>query len=256
MRSIAPVFAIVLTLRLAPEPAWHLAREPGAGCWPPQCTDSEVPLATPVIPHRDGLLMIGDGAAPNHGYESPDGNTWRAFMHDAHWGKRYKAADASYAGAIWRVGGWVEVNGRRTLMNDVWRSENGRHWQRVLDRAPWSPRSGAYLLGFRDTLWLVGGEPLDRRVWLTIDGRPWAARETTGLPLANPQGVLAYRNALWIIGHGMWDNATNDVWTSVNGAIWTRVTAGAEWPARTGGGFAVLNDRMWVVAGIGHRDAW
>jgi hypothetical protein len=146
--------------------------------------------------------MIGDGAAPNHGYESRDGKSWRGFTHDARWGKRYKAADASYAGALWRVGGWVEENGQRTLMNDVWRSEDGRRWHRVLTRAPWTPRGGAHLLGFRDTLWLVGGEPVDQRIWLTTDGRHWTPRLTTALPHASPQGVLVYRDALWIIGHG------------------------------------------------------
>jgi hypothetical protein len=106
-------------------PAWHLARESGAGCWPPRCADDQLPLATPVISHAGKLYMIGDGAAPHHGYGSRDGKTWRAFQHNAVWGQRYKAADASFAGALWRVGGWVEENGQRIAMNDVWRSEDG-----------------------------------------------------------------------------------------------------------------------------------
>jgi hypothetical protein len=46
------------------------------------------------------------------------------------------------------------------------------------------------------------------------------------------------------------------VWTSSDGATWTRITAGADWPARTGAGFAVLEDRLWVVGGSGRRDVW
>lgn len=257
MRAVL-IFAALgaLTLVVEAEPTWHVAREPGAGCWPPRCEDGQVPLATPVVSHAGRLFMIGDGAAPNRGYESRDGKSWRGFTHDATWGKRYKAADASYAGALWRVGGWVEEVGKRTPMNDVWRSEDGRRWERVLTRAPWSPRFGARLVAWRDSLWLVGGKPDDQRIWVTTDGRRWSARSADSLPHANPQGVLVYRNALWIIGHGVWDSATNDVWTSSDGERWTRVTAAAEWPARTDAGFAVLSDRMWVVAGSGNRDAW
>src|SRR5688500_3546605 len=198
MRFATRVSALggILALGFAMEPTWHLARESGAGCWPPRCQDGQVPLATPIVPHGGRLLMIGDGAAPNHGYESRDGQTWRGFTHDAAWGKRYKAADASYAGALWRVGGWMEEDGQRRVMNDVWRSQNGRRWQRVLASAPWPPRSSAHLLVFRDTLWLVGGEPTDQRVWLTADGQHWIARRADSQPSGNPQGVLVYHDAL------------------------------------------------------------
>jgi hypothetical protein len=200
--------------------------------------------------------MLGDGAAPNRGYESIDGKTWSAFTHDATWGARYKATDISYRGALWRIAGWVEENGRRTPKNDVWRSEDGRRWERVAASAPWPARAGAHLVVFRDTLWLIGGEPADQRLWLTTDGRQWIPRAASSLPLANPQGVLVFRDALWILGHGAWASATNDVWTSTDGARWSRVNAAPEWPARTGAGFTVLGDRMWVIAGSGFRDAW
>ena len=245
-----------LALGVAVEPTWDLVRAPGTGCWPPQCGPDQLPLATPVIPHANGLVMLGDGAASNLGYESRDGRAWRAFTHDASWGKRYKAADASFAGALWRVGGWIEENGQQTAMNDVWRSADGRHWQRVLARAPWSARSEAHLVVFRDTLWLLGGEPIDPRIWLTTDGRHWIPRPTASLPRENPQGVLVHRGALWILGHGRWETARNDVWTSRDGSDWTRVTANARWAARTDPGFAVLDDRLWVVAGCGFRDTW
>jgi hypothetical protein len=47
------------------------------------------------------------------------------------------------------------------------------------------------------------------------------------LPRANPQGVVAFQNTLWIIGHGAWARVTNDVWTSADGGSWSRVTANA-----------------------------
>jgi hypothetical protein len=200
--------------------------------------------------------MIGDGAAPKLVYESDDGLNWRSVEHDARWGARYKAADASFAGFLWRVGGFVQEDGSRRLMNDVWRSTDGRRWERILVRSPWPARYSAHLVTYRDTLWLIGGEPNDGRMWLTVDGRTWSARTASALPRANPQGVLVYRDALWIVGHGEWGRATNDVWTSLDGTNWTQVTSNAAWPVRTGGGFAVLDNRLWVVAGIFRRDVW
>jgi len=240
----------------AAAPAWYVARNPGQGCWPPQCQDGQVPLATPVVSHAGRLFMIGDGAAPTRVYESTDGRNWRGFEHNARWGTRYKAADASFAGALWRVGGFVQNGATRVLMNDVWRSVDGRRWQRILERAPWPTRSDAHLVAFRDTLWLIGGKPNDGRIWGTADGRTWWPRIAASLSSANPQGVLVYRDALWILGHGEWQSAISDVWTSSDGATWRRITAGAAWPARTGAGFAVLDDRLWVVAGANHRGAW
>jgi hypothetical protein len=250
------IAAVVVLSAVVAAPAWHVAREPGSGCWPPNCQAGQLPLATPVVSHGGQLLMIGDGAAPTRGYESTDGRTWRGFAHDASWGARYRSADASFAGAVWRVGGFVQTGATRVLMNDVWRSLDGRRWERLLERAPWPARSDAHLIAFRDTLWLIGGEPNDGRIWGTTDGRTWWARATASLPAANPQGVLVFRNALWILGHGAWESATNDVWTSSDVATWTRITASAPWAARTAAGFAVLGDQLWVVAGANRRDAW
>jgi hypothetical protein len=117
-RTMARLTAIIVVLgllgtRAVPMPSWHLVRAPGAGCWPPRCDGTQVPLATPVIAHGGRLIMIGDGAAPGTGYESVDGKQWRAFDHDAAWGARYQSSDASFRGAIWRVGGFVQQGADR-----------------------------------------------------------------------------------------------------------------------------------------------
>jgi hypothetical protein len=68
--------------------------------------------------------------------------------------------------------------------------------------------------------------------------------------------VLVFRDAIWILGHGSWDFTSRDIWRSRDGENWRRLTEAAPWSKRTGAGFAVLGDRMWVVAGAGHRDSW
>jgi hypothetical protein len=255
LTTIIVVLGVLGTIAMR-APSWHLARAPGGGCWPPRCDEAQVPLATPVIAHGTRLIMIGDGAAPTTGYESLDGTQWQAFEHDAAWGARYQASDASFRGAIWRVGGFVQQGADRPLANDVWRSEDGRRWTRVLEHAPWPPRARAHLVVFRDSLWLIGGEPHDDRIWSTIDGTTWTSRNASMLPRANPQGVLVFRDSLWILAHGEWDAAKNDVWSSADGRNWNRVSDATPWTRRTGAGFGVVDGRMWVVAGVGQRDAW
>jgi hypothetical protein len=68
--------------------------------------------------------------------------------------------------------------------------------------------------------------------------------------------VVAFDGALWILGHGRWEGATNDVWTSSDGAHWRRVLPAAPWMARTDPGVAVTGSRIWVIAGAGRRDVW
>jgi hypothetical protein len=208
-----------------------------------------------VIAHDGRLFMIGDGAAPRGGYESTNGVDWRAFDHDAGWDARYRASDASFNGYLWRVGGFVQRGDTRVLMNDVWRSRDGRRWSRVLDQAPWPARANAHLVAFRDSLWLLGGEPLDAQLWVTVDGVTWKARPAPPLGLGNPQGVLVLRDSLWLLGRGEWATATSTIWNS-DGRHWRVVADSAPWGPRTGGGFGVLDGRMFVVAGVGKRDAW
>jgi len=236
--------------------AWHVVRPPGGGCLPPACREGEWPMATPVLVHGDRFIMIGDGADPQRIYESSDGARWITRRTNAAWGTRYQSADASFAGVLWRAGGFEVRGDRPRYFNDVWRSRDATNWQRVTTAAPWAPKAGARLVPFRDSLWLVGGEPNDGSVWSTRDGVRWVAHRETGLPAASPQAVVAFDGALWILGHGRWEGATNDVWTSSDGAHWRRVLAAAPWVARTYPGVGVTGGRLWVIAGAGHRDVW
>jgi hypothetical protein len=247
--------AAAVVLGLAGE-AWHVVRAPGGGCLPPACRDGQWPLATPVVVHGDRLVMIGDGADPRRIYESSDGAHWQAKSTDAAWGMRFKAADASFAGSLWRAGGFEPRGEERTYFNDVWRSRDGIGWSRLTADAPWSPRAGAHLVSFRDSLWLVGGEPNDGSVWSTRDGVRWVSHRETGLPAAAPQAVVSFNGALWILGHGRWEAATSDIWTSPDGTHWRRVLSRSSWEPRTDPGVGVATGRMWVIAGAGRNDVW
>lgn len=95
-------------------------------------------------------------------------------------------------------------------------------WIRVTNKAEFAPRDGAGALVFKDRMWLLGG---------------W-----------NPSDPLNFPR-----------KCSNDVWSSANGAEWSRVrpnTYGtdrfdpnAEWEGRHTAGYAVLNGKMWIIGG-------
>ena len=160
MRFRASVIASAALVFLFSAEAWHVVRPPGGGCLPPACRDGQWPMATPVLVHGDRFVMIGDGADPQRIYESSAGARWRAMPTNAAWGTRYKSADASFAGALWRAGGFEPRGEQRVYFNDVWRSSDGTRWQRVIAAAPWSPRASAHLSAADST----------RRQWAPSDG--------------------------------------------------------------------------------------
>jgi hypothetical protein len=64
-------------------------------------------------------------------------------------------------------------------------------------------------------------------------------------------GPLTFKGKMWLLGG--WNPATypetcSEVWSSPDGLNWTFVTV-APWERRHDAGYAVLNDRMWIVGG-------
>ena len=78
-----------------------------------------------------------------------------------------------FAGKIWMLGGFDGKN----HFNDVWSSADAVKWQRVTDKAPWTPRSNPSVFVFKDRMWLCAGGiidgPISSEVWSTADGSSW-----------------------------------------------------------------------------------
>jgi hypothetical protein len=116
---------------------------------------------------------------------------------------------------------WLLAPDEVTWRNTIWSSSDGVNWQ-YEGITPWEYRGFAAAEVFRGRIWVMGG--------LTGDQDP-------------------YGNS-WIL---------NDVWSSPDGVNWTRETAAASWPARSGHASAVFNGRLWIFGGTGGgggRDIW
>ena len=98
-------------------------------------------------------------------------------------------------------------------------------WIEVNAAAPFAPRDGAGALVFADKIWLLGG---------------WRPADKTYFPRI----------------------CNNEVWSSADGIDWTLVKENtfaegydpaADWEGRHTAGYAVFNERMWIVGGDGNQ---
>ena len=133
-------------------------------------------------------------------------------------------------------------------------------WVEVTNQAGWQPRDSQGEIVFDNRMWILGGwfdsyhAPL-RDVWSSADGRNWrqvtnsAPWKHSDLPM-----TVAFGGRMWLMGG--WNNgrlpghsASNEVWSSSDGANWTQVTSHAGWTPRLAAGAVVFKDKMWILGG-------
>jgi len=127
-------------------------------------------------------------------------------------------------------------------------------------RAAWQPRDSQAEYVFRDQLWIMGGwfqshEAPPRDVWSSADGRAWKLVQKSAPWLHSDLPMnLTFTDRMWIMGG--WFNgrlpghsASNQVWSSTDGADWKQVTAAAGWTPRIAAGLVEFRGRMWLLGG-------
>jgi hypothetical protein len=97
------------------------------------------------------------------------------------------------------------------------------HWTQITDEAAFAPRDGAGALSFQKQMWLLGGwNPSDKKFFPHV--------------------------------------CNSEVWSTPDGKTWALQTH-ADWEGRHTAGYAVHDDKMWIVGGDpiqGHyqNDVW
>jgi hypothetical protein len=164
---------------------------------------------------------------------------------------------------MWLMGGWF--NGRlpgHNASSEVWSSADGAKWERVVEKAGWSPRLAAGAVVFRGRMWILGGtedyyfgdeHSLKNDVWSSADGKDWK-QETARAPWS-PRTYVAsvvHDNKIWVMGGGNYVpkyHALNDIWCSSDGVHWEQVTEHAPWHARIWFSAVAYRERMWMLGG-------
>jgi len=157
-------------------------------------------------------------------------------------------AAASFAGHIWIIGGYDG----RTESDDVWRSADGVHWERVVDAAPFGARMGSKAVVFKGRLFLVGGGELDgasrNDVWSSADGVSWR-RETDAIAEEAPVGFspVDFEGNLWLVGANRSGAFASEMLVSADGRQFEPVSA--PWTPRGGVAVWTAGDGLYITGG-------
>lgn len=247
-------------------------------------SDWEARHTAGYVVHQDKMWIVGGDSNLLHYqadvWNSTDGKKWTRVTDAVPWGPRILHYTVTHAGMIWVIGG-QQVTPRvkrdvnewpgqvaEVTYNDVWNSEDGVHWTRVTEHAPWAPRGQIGGSAVKDgRIWLLGGgtyyTDYHTDVWSSADGVDWTCH-TKNAPWPGRQyhDVAVYDNRLWILegavreGKDWWGANTNHVWYSDDGATWTEIP-NAPWQERHASSVFVHKGALWMVAGnhMG-RDVW
>lgn len=154
---------------------------------------------------------------------SKDGVIWTR-VEEIPFGRRASYAVEVFNDALWLFGGGrfepssppEQQYPERTAMNDVWRSEDGSHWEKMAD-APWEPRMWPSTVVYEDRLYVVGGFSNAKAqnlnsAWYTDDGRVW--EELTASGTFSPRhwvSLFPTRSGMLLAAGNAWP-LMNDVW--------------------------------------------
>jgi len=175
-----------------------------------------------AVVFKDRIWQLGSGADV---WSTADGVNWTCSTEKAPFGKRMGSAVAAYDGKLWLMAGNtpgandpVEKGYKDvTTHNDVWCSEDGARWTRVVEHAPWPPRQWCVAAVYAGRLWLIGGYHNAGAnnlgdVWTTTDGRDWRPFESpTRFAPRHEVTPYVFNGSLWVVAGNTWP-VVNDVW--------------------------------------------
>ncbi len=184
---------------------------------------------TPFGVRGYGEVLVHDGKIWQIGgsdiWTTTDGVNWTQVAADLPYGGRSGSAILAFNGKLWLMAGSVNIPndppeaGYETITtyNDVWCSEDGVTWERVLEHAPWAPRKWVVGEVYRDRMFIIGG--YDNRneanfgdVWWSRDGVNWHELPTPeGYRGRHEVTPYVFDDSLWIVAGNTWP-VVNDVW--------------------------------------------
>jgi hypothetical protein len=199
----------------------------------------------------------------NDTWFSADGINWMQTSTNAEWSPRKGNALVVFKEKLWLLGGSnsvVEDLSPNAFLNDIWSSEDGKHWTLEKSSAEWSPREYPKVLVFNDSLYLLGGQGYGD-VWKSANGKDWTLITAEAeWKKRYDHGALVYDDKIWVFGgrEEISTNAYNDIWYSADGLTWQNQTLCAPWTKRSAANSIVFDNKLWIFSGkhTGAKDNW
>ena len=163
---------------------------------------------------------------------------WEMVIDQAAFSPRDCGASLVYDGKMWLSNGYYHGG---ILTRDLWHSTDGAEWMRVHEDTPYDGYSP--LVVHDGKMWAVS-----RTIWTSTDGVEWIQVQEAD-PEARQVGVpVAFRGEIWTLG--------SQIWKTFDGITWQCVNAETPWHGRSNFGYAVHDDKLWILAGaaVGKND--
>mgnify|MGYP006277701261 CR=1 FL=1 len=200
----------------------------------------------------------------NDVWYSSDGITWNAATLDADFSKRIAHSSLVHDNKLWIIGGYDG-----DFLNDIWYSSDGISWTESVSHASFSGRRNHSTVMFQNMLWVIGGlnyfnntMNLLNDAWSSNNCISWSevtkpVPTVSNLPPRFEHCSVSFRNKMWVIG-GYNGSFNNDVWSSSNGANWTKASD-AGFDGRVSATSVVFDNKIWIIGGIdgsARNDVW
>jgi len=184
----------------------------------------------PALVEFNGRLWLLGGqrghslttTAYNDIWSSDDGINWVREVEYAAWQPRgaIYGGVVVFNGAMYLIGGGImgdaTTHTRIALYNDVWRSTDGKNWQRLLARAPWEGRFYHSVVVYNDYIYVIAGDsgPLRNDVWKSKDGINWEQVKHSFWRGRHAQATAVFQGKLFMTGGNLGGTIgyTNEVW--------------------------------------------
>lgn len=227
---------------------------------------------------KDKMWLVS-GFLKDTVWSSNDGAHWDKEPNTTDYFKsRADAQTVVFKDKLWLIGGrgysLETIDGGSSLdRNDVWSSEDGKTWTEVTRNAQFSKRDHHQVVVHDGKMWVIGGEDDHRLndVWSSSDGITWTqVTSNAQFSKRKDHKVVVHDGKMWVIGG--YDNTgenyvVNDVWSSADGATWTKeldnkaspAPADNQFPQRHSHEVVKFNNKFWLIGGYGlnpFNDVW
>jgi hypothetical protein len=250
-----------------------------------------------AVRHNSRVFMIGGWAGSNvepmprrttnEVWSTLDGRDWsrvKPNTFDANFESRnlpdfpgrHRSPIVSFKGYMYLLGGDANQGYHQT---DIWRSKDGKAWEKVADNAPWGPRVFHMAAVLGESIYVFGGQTLPffthknetvnesyyNDAWKSDDGVNWERVPQKGLRWAPRGGIggdaFVFKGKVYIVGGFNYEKpnpsrhiAFSDVWSSSNMQSWQLLTAHAEFEKADNGlifhDISLFDNQLWIVGGM------
>lgn len=222
-----------------------------------------------VVPFKGNMFLLGGFVYKpplnvlNDIWVSSNGLDWMLVTNNAPWDPREHYGSVVFKDQIFLLGG-VTYGPPFKAFSDVWVSNNGHTWEKILDQAPWGPRRGFGCVVYKNKIWILGGldsnHKSDNDVWSSSDGRKWdlVLKHAPWTERGNFRYAV-FKTKIIVVGGATNTQrknfeGVNDCWSTENGVNWNLETASAPWEGR-GGSLMVTkqlkgNKTLYIIGGF------